>query len=72
MTGRFMVCQTCLDKVWGGWEKSCGHGWDVSTGKPRTGTCSECGQPASSLHCPDGSFLTPEQRHERRAKSEAP
>jgi hypothetical protein len=51
---RFMVCASCLKAVYGGWEKCCTHGWDFETGKPRPGTCSECKQPALSLHCPDG------------------
>ena len=52
-----MVCRPCLDRLYGGYEKACGHGWDILTGKPLSGTCSDCGQHAESLHCPDGPHI---------------
>jgi hypothetical protein len=52
---RFMVCGQCLKDRYGGSEKCCSPGWDIMTGRPRPGVCSECLQPAEELHCPDGS-----------------
>jgi uncharacterized protein with HEPN domain len=52
-----MVCKSCLDRLYGGCEKACGHGWDFIANKPYSGTCSDCGQPAESLHCPDGPHI---------------
>jgi hypothetical protein len=51
---RYMVCLPCLKAHFGGAEKCCSHGWDMLAGKPRSGTCSKCGQDTTSLHCPDG------------------
>ena len=48
------VCKDCLKRFHGGAEKCCGHGWDLRTGKPIPGICSECGKRADELHCPDG------------------
>jgi hypothetical protein len=53
MAERFMVCSDCLKKFFGGWEKSCSHGWDMLAGKPRIRACSKCGV-MDELHCPDG------------------
>ena len=50
----FMVCKSCLKRLYGGSSKSCGHGWDLLAGKPRVGPCSECGQITDDLNCPDG------------------
>ena len=49
-----LVCEACLRKFWGGAEKACSHGWDFINKRPKSGTCSRCGQHAESLHCPDG------------------
>jgi hypothetical protein len=56
---RYMVRKPCLRQFFSGWEKSCSHGWDIMTNKPREGTCAKCGQHATTLHCPDGSELPP-------------